>query len=214
MKKALLFACAFAAVSAASALESDIGVYFGLPTYRGEGDSADVEGFSVSVKPRIETYAIGINSANFYGETKRFGLGGDFSFVLLRRLVADVGGVETSIKGDAVDYFFGGDFLIGPAFALARTERLLVPFYVGPHWFWFSSKISGSSSRCDFIGVGAAISAEYALSAGWYVFGGVRGSWDFYDWGTSGEETVGSAENLFAFSPKIGFGYKWDAGRA
>jgi hypothetical protein len=114
----------------------------------------------------------------------------------------------------------GFDELIGVVFNVVRTDRLIVPITVGSHSKLLMADIFDYTNLILIGGIGLAIGMEFKISNRVYIFGRLRGSFDFFGFAVaiptgnaseSGQETNMdiSLINAWGFSPNLGIGFRF-----
>jgi hypothetical protein len=158
--------------------------------------------------------AVGYNFTNLIGMKAYV----DYFFPLV--FTSQPTGSGTTINRDQYDLLFGFDELIGVVFNVVRTDRLIVPITVGFHSKLLAADIFDYTNLVLTGGIGLAVGAEFKINNRVYIFGRVRGSFDFLGFAvaipiantsTSGRETNVdiSFVNAWGFSPNLGIGFRF-----
>jgi hypothetical protein len=179
-----------------------------------------------------ETSALNGPETNQKSTSLSIGIAGGFQFTDLIGIKAYVDyffplvftsqstGSGPVLNRDQYDFLFGFDELIGVVFNLVRTERLIVPITVGSHSKFLAADIFDYTNLILTGGIGLAVGAEFKISDRMYIFGRVRGSFDFFGFAVaipngntsvSGQKTNTdiSFVNAWGFSPNLGIGFRF-----
>jgi hypothetical protein len=123
-----------------------------------------------------------------------------------------INGKEISVsRNDMI--LLGMSVSLGGIYYVYSGKKLKVPLSLGPRWMWLFASGSGASSFGNNIGIEVGVGAEFYFIENAYVFGRVRGSYDFYTVGSvetadrSSVDNSGMARSL-GLAPNIGVGIK------
>jgi hypothetical protein len=147
-------------------------LYGGVPLFY---ETSALNGPEISQKSTSLSFGIagGYNFTNLIGIKAYV----DYFFPLV--FTSQPTGSGSVINRDQYDFLFGFDEVIGVVFNVVRTERLIVPITVGSHSKFLAADIFDYTNLILTGGIGLAVGAEFKTSDRMYIFGRVRGSFDF-----------------------------------
>jgi hypothetical protein len=216
MKKTVLvvFFCGFSILCFA---RGNLEAYGGMPIIWDQGEAF---GYEAKVQTTAASFGIG-----FVVPQKNGSFGVFDEVILPLQFDGTIDGEQATVKRDVYDQLIGVSCLLGGVFNLYKNSRLTIPLLAGVRWMWVSMAIGSYSSFGNNIGFEAGIGAEYQLTNRIFLFGRLRGVYDFYAITLSTEPVlIGSAYtgfysykksstsagfiSSFGINPNIGIGFR------
>jgi hypothetical protein len=144
--------------------------------------------------------------------SERWALGVYDDFIFPQKLKATIAGQSVTVTRDAYEHLFGVSLMMGPVFYIVSREKLRVPLMFGPRAFMLIASTGAAAMLGINIGIEAGLGAEFHFTERIYLFGRVRGTYDFYGFtnvtvGNASGSASGSLRTI-EFNPNIGIGFK------
>jgi hypothetical protein len=204
-------------VSAVCFAKGNFELYGGAPI---SWDKGDAFGYEAQVQTTSMSFGIG-----FVSPQKNYSLGVFDEVIIPLRFDGTVDGEKAIVERDAYNQLIGMSCLIGGVFDVYKNNRLNIPLIAGMRWMWLSFEKGSTSGMGHNFGVELGIGAEYRISERLFLFGRIRGVYDFYSISTiTAPVLIGSAYTGFysysntttdsgfisswGISPNIGIGIK------
>jgi opacity protein-like surface antigen len=211
-KKCILI-CIFSLISTFCFAQNkwNLEFYGGVPLFN---ETSDLNGPEVNQKSTSLSLGIsgGYNFTDFIGIKAYV----DYFFPIV--FTSQPSGSGATINRGQYDMLFGIDELVGVVFNVFRTDRFIVPVSVGFHGKLLVADIYDYVNLVINSGIGLAIGAEFKITDKMYLFGRVRGSFDFLGFAiaipsgsASNQETNMDVAiiNTWGLSPNIGIGFRF-----
>jgi hypothetical protein len=204
-------------VSAVCFAKGNFELYGGLPISWDEGNAF---GYEAQVQTTSMSFGLG-----FVSPQKNYSLGVFDEVIIPMRLDGTIDGEKAVVERDVYDQLIGMSCLICGVFNVYKNNSLNIPLIAGMRWTWMSFEIGSTSGMGHNFGVELGIGAEYHISDRVFLFGRIRGVYDFYGISTiTAPVLIGSAYTGFysysntttdsgfisswVINPNIGIGFK------
>jgi hypothetical protein len=204
MKKAIL-AFVFFGTAVFCFARGGLELYGGFPVFRENGEL-----LGYNAKTTMTSFSLGLGAVSPISE--RWALGVYDDFIFPQKFKTTIAGRSATVSRDAYKSLFGMSLMMGPVFYVVSGERLKVPLTFGPRVFMLIASTDAVAMLGFNIGIEAGLGAEFHFTENIYLFGRVRGTYDFYGFTrvTTGSVTDSNSGSLrsIEFNPDIGIGFK------
>jgi hypothetical protein len=212
-EKKYILICLFSLISTFCFAQNkwNLEFYGGVPLFN---ETSALNGAEVNQKSTSLSFGIsgGYNFTDFIGIKAYM----DCFFPIV--FTSEPSGSGVTINRGQYDMLFGVDELVGVVFNVLRTDRFIIPVSVGFHGKLLVADIYDHVNLITNSGIGLAVGTEFKISDKMYLFGRVRGSFDFLGFAisipsgsASNQETNMDVAliNTWGLSPNIGIGFRF-----
>jgi hypothetical protein len=204
MKKAIL-GIVFFGITAFCFAKGGVELYGGFPVFREDGT---VLGYNAETT--MTSFSFGLGAVSPLSERWAMGVYDDFIFP--QKFKATIAGQSVTVTKDAYESLFGTSLMAGPVFYIVSREKLRVPLMFGPRAIMPIASTDAALILGVNIGIEAGLGAEFHFTESIYLFGRVRGTYDFYGFtratvGNISDSNSGLLKSM-EFNPNIGIGFR------
>jgi hypothetical protein len=204
MKKAIL-GFVFFGITVFCFAKGGLELYGGFPVFREEGNL-----LGYNAETTMTSFSFGLGAVSPVSE--RWALGVYDDFIFPQKFDTTIAGRSVTVTRDAYKRLFGMSLMTGPVLYIVSGERLKVPLVFGPRVFMLIASTDAAAMLGVNIGIEAGLGAEFYFTERIYLFGRVRGTYDFYGFTRATVGGISDSNSGFLksieFNPNIGIGFR------
>lgn len=158
----------------------------------------------------MPSVGFGLNAYTLYSEKVGIFATLDCFFPQAMKYKLSAGGEYVSFEVDKNEFsVFGMSLLVGPAFAICKTEKILFTISPGIHYMYEDFTFEASRARCQysFFGIGADINCNFVLGKKFLINVGLNAIYDFFGYAKNVSDL--DSVQSFMISPRVGFGIRF-----
>jgi hypothetical protein len=210
MKRTVLLVTLFCGFSLMCFAKGNLELFGGMPL---TWENASILGIDADMQ--MTSISAGFGMVAPINDKIAFGVWDEIIFP--QKMDMTVAGQKETVERSDYDTLMGMAVTLAPVFNIYSNDKVKIPAHVGIRGSWLISSQKYSNVFGIQFGLEAGIGAEYHINEKIYLFGKVKGIYDFFSFSTItastyyGTTTVSNSGLIssFGFTPNIGIGIKF-----